>query len=192
MSWVLCGVAVFSAIGFQALTRDGILRNPVAVQRVRESHIPTFLPRLSTAEMTERAAWRDAVIIDARFPRDYQMGHIPNSINIPITASALERRELLSYVPSKSEIIVYCQSTGCAFDEEVASSLVADGYENVSLYPDGWVAWHSELCVFLRAEWSRRWSGRFTGGSVSANRTCALPPCEGLCRRSLCTERLPL
>ena len=44
-------------------------------------------------------------------------------------------------VAKGAAIVLYCQSSGCAYADDVGRSLVIDGYQNVSVYRDGWTGW---------------------------------------------------
>jgi rhodanese-related sulfurtransferase len=132
------------AIVWHFLSEDGYARNPVAVRTVIQQHRPSFLPKLAVSELEKALGDKDVVIVDARYPLDYQSGHLPGAINVPVFTTQAERRKLLGHVPRQARVIVYCQSEGCQFDEALGSALVAEGIENVSLFPGGWTKWEEK------------------------------------------------
>jgi len=81
------------------------------------------------------------LLVDARHYADYARGHIPGAINIPVTLAVQERDKRLDGWPRSSRIVVYCQSSGCDYDERVASELLLDGFRDISLFHEGWQEW---------------------------------------------------
>ena len=49
---------------------------------------------------------KSAILLDVRQPREWEGGHIPGAVHIPLP----ELRERLDEIPADKEIIVYCQS----------------------------------------------------------------------------------
>ncbi|MDB5344410.1 MAG: Rhodanese-related sulfurtransferase [Schlesneria sp.] len=144
-TWVIAPsllvLAGLLAVSWHFLSHDGYARNKVALRTVIQQHLPSFLPKLGVAEMQKAMQDGKVVIIDARYPRDYEAGHLPGAINVPVFTTQAERRRLLEAVPRDAKIVVYCQSDSCQFDEALGSALVAEGIENVSLFPGGWTQW---------------------------------------------------
>ncbi|MBS0203104.1 MAG: hypothetical protein JSS49_09420 [Planctomycetes bacterium] len=136
--------AGLTALAWHVLSADGYARNQVAIRTVIQQHRPSFLPKLDVPDMERALQDKSVVIVDARYPRDYQAGHLPGAINVPIFTTQVERRRLLGSVPKNARVIVYCQSDSCEFDESLGSMLVAEGIENVSLFPGGWAKWKTD------------------------------------------------
>lgn len=140
---LLVGAAIL-ALAWHFLSDDGYGRNKVAVRTVIQQHMPSFLPKLEIPEMEKALHDKNVVIVDARYPRDYQSGHLPGAINVPVFTTQAERRRILGAVSRDARVIVYCQSDSCQFDEALGSSLVAEGIQNVALFPGGWAKWEKE------------------------------------------------
>ncbi len=132
------------ALAWHLLSHDGYARNLVAVRTVIQQHRPSFLPKLRVRDMEKALHDENVVIVDARYPRDFQAGHLPGAINVPVFTTQAERRKLLDGVPKGARVIVYCQSEGCQFDEALGSALVAEGIDNVALFPGGWTQWEQK------------------------------------------------
>lgn len=141
----LLAASAVMAIAWHCLSEDGYARNPVAVRTVIQAHRPSFLPKLDVPDLERALQDKQVIIVDARYPRDYQSGHVPGAINVPVFTTQAERRRLLGDVPRDARVIVYCQSDSCQFDEKLGSALVAEGIENVSLFPGGWTRWEQRL-----------------------------------------------
>ena len=147
-AWVMVPSLLFAAgllsLAWHFLSHDGYARNKVALRTVIQQHIPSFLPKLGVAEMQKALSDEKVVIVDARYPLDFEAGHLPGAINVPVFTTQAERRRLLGDVPKDAKIVVYCQSESCQFDEALGSALVAEGIENVSLFPGGWMQWEQK------------------------------------------------
>ncbi len=77
----------------------------------------------------------EAVLIDVREVGEYEEGHIPGAVNIPLRTLA----QNLDKVPADQPVMVYCASghrAGLA-----TSALRTLGYDNVRAYPPGWNGW---------------------------------------------------
>lgn len=133
------------AMAWHLLSQDGYVTNQVALRTVIQQHLPSFLPKLGVPEMENALRDQKTVIVDARYPRDYQSGHLPGAINVPVFTTQAERRKLLGSVPKDARVVVYCQSEGCQFDEALGSALVAEGIDNVALFPGGWAQWEQKV-----------------------------------------------
>jgi rhodanese-related sulfurtransferase len=98
-----------------------------------------------------------AVVLDARPPREYAIGHIPGAKNAPGGAS-LERSR---YIPDPAEVlkllgedrkapvVIYCNGPYSDTSRRLADELVAAGYRNVRRYQLGIPVWRAlgEVCA---------------------------------------------
>lgn len=134
-----CGAAL-ARVG-QGLTTDGFWRNSTAVANVVTTHHASHLPQLDYEQFRQRA--KGAIVIDSRFFDDYQSGHITGALSIPITENSSGRTRLLENIPRDAPVILYCQSEGCGFSDELGSDLIFRGYKNVAVYRGGYADWES-------------------------------------------------
>ncbi len=140
-SVVLLGCSLAIGIALHVVDDTGFTRNPIAVRYVAASNITHFFPKLTLDEARRFAFERRGTIIDARLPDSFRSGSIPGAINVPVSASTVERRQSLEHIPRNTPLLVYCQSESCEFDEILAAHLARDGFESISLYPGGWTEW---------------------------------------------------
>jgi rhodanese-related sulfurtransferase len=80
---------------------------------------------------------RQPLLVDVRESSEYQSGHIPNAINIPLRTLA----ENLDKIPSDRPVVVYC-TTGYRSAMGVMT-LHLLGYDNVQGFPPSFAAWKS-------------------------------------------------
>ena len=67
-----------------------------------------------------------AVLLDVRTPREYQEGHLPGAINIPVDQVTARAAEI---GPPATAVVVYCLSGGRS--ARAASALKQLGFERV-------------------------------------------------------------
>jgi rhodanese-related sulfurtransferase len=85
----------------------------------RDELEPVSLPEL------RRMIREDGVtVLDVRPTGEYEAGHIPGAISIPVTE--LERR--LEEIPLEGEVIAYCRGPYCVFAVEAVAVLRRHGY----------------------------------------------------------------
>jgi rhodanese-related sulfurtransferase len=132
------------AVSYHAMAPTGFLRNRQAVASVVEAYLPTLLPKIALEDLRPLVASKQVVVVDARPPWAFDLGHIDGAINVRVTATAGQRRRALAGIARTTPLIVYCQGPNCQWDEEVAAGLVADGFADVRLFPGGWVTWSGQ------------------------------------------------
>jgi rhodanese-related sulfurtransferase len=86
-------------------------------------------------ELKSLIADRQALLVDVREPLEYQSGHIPNAINIPLRTISRN----LSQIPSDRPVILYC-STGYRSSMAVMTLHLLN-YDNVKGFPPSLAGW---------------------------------------------------
>lgn len=100
------------------------------------------LPTIDTARAMELAATGEAVFVDARYPADYEAGHLPGAVNVPPGLFDDEIGAVLEpELHPGAVLVVYCQSPSCPLAHETALGLDFMGYEGIVVYPGGWEQW---------------------------------------------------
>lgn len=90
-------------------------------------------------ELTALLKSGDALIIDVRPPGEYEAGHIPGAVNVPI--ETLTRR--LAEFPQRKEVVAYCRGPYCMLAVEAVKRLRKRGYR-ARRFEDGFPEWKSE------------------------------------------------
>src|SRR5262245_14163662 len=74
-------------------------------------------------ELLNRARRDDVVVLDARPVEEYQAGHIPGALSIPV--DALQRR--LRRLPKHKDYVAYCRGPYCVYADRAVEILEASG-----------------------------------------------------------------
>lgn len=83
----------------------------------------------------KEAVANGAFLVDVREPSEFEAGHLPNAINIPIRTLG----QNLDKIPTDKPVFVYCKSGHRGALSTAALQLM--GYTNVKSFPPGFVGW---------------------------------------------------
>ena len=128
---LLCGMV------YHFVNDEGFLAHANATDSIQQAHLTNFIPKVSKKEI-HKLLNTNAVFIDARLKRYFEAGHLEGAINVPVNASDDERSKAMVDIAKDARILVYCQSSGCRFAENVAIKLISDGFSNISLFKGDW------------------------------------------------------
>ncbi|HUG27114.1 MAG TPA: rhodanese-like domain-containing protein [Gemmatimonadales bacterium] len=105
-----------------------------AVSRWAQSGQPTgSIDHVSVADL--RAGSNGALIVDVRAESEWDAGHLPGAIHIPLP----ELEERLGEIPTDRDVVTHCQGGGRS--AIAASLLKARGYDRVANLAGGYSAW---------------------------------------------------
>jgi len=137
---------------FYRLSDDEIPSMLACLWRVGERHIAEVelivqrhfssddgLRPVDHRELAELLRSGEGLVIDVRPPEEYEAGHIPGAVNVPL--EALPRR--LAELPRGKEIVAYCRGPYCMLAVEAVRRLRKRGYSARRL-EDGFPEWKSE------------------------------------------------
>jgi rhodanese-related sulfurtransferase len=110
-------------------------------QPVREGAAPTALPvPVMISEVQQRLA-AGSLIVDARSPDLYAMGHIDGAISLPLADIENLLPEFLNRVAEDRVIITYCSGFGCPDSFDLGLRLIESGYRNILVFEGGFPEW---------------------------------------------------
>ncbi len=143
-----CLLAVMSAgaLALDWLNPCGVLGSSVARASIASVHSRRQFPvveldeglRLNPRPFDNHPS---CIWIDARYRHDFELGHIPSSLNLPIDAAFAREDELVASIPKNSCVVVYCQSRGCPFAHAVSERLRGHGFVDVRIFAPGYAEW---------------------------------------------------
>ncbi len=90
-------------------------------------------------ELTTLLKAGDAMVIDVRPPEEYEAGHIPGAVNIPLPLLS----QHLTDFPRRKEVVAYCRGPYCMLAVEAVKRLRKRGYRARRL-EDGFPEWKAE------------------------------------------------
>jgi rhodanese-related sulfurtransferase len=82
------------------------------------------LEPVTIKELRRRMRDGDVTVIDVRPEEEYQAGHIPGALAIPV--AQIKRR--LAEIPKKRDVVAYCRGPYCVFSVEAVGILRKHGY----------------------------------------------------------------
>ena len=146
---------------FYRLSDSSALEAGAALQRVAERNLAEVreaiagyfrrrdaLEPVTRAELTRRAKAGVVTVLDVRPSDEYEAGHLPHAINIPLRELVRRLRE----IPKSREVVAYCRGPYCVLAFEAVAKLRQRGFKARRLevgYPE-WKA--TGLPVEARAE----------------------------------------
>ncbi len=107
---------------------QGVARASLAdVERLVHEYLGTDgIEELTKDELRQRLKRKDKVVVlDVRPQEEYEAGHIPGAISIPL--NELKRR--VKELPKSKQIVAYCRGPLCALAPEAARYLQSKGYK---------------------------------------------------------------
>jgi rhodanese-related sulfurtransferase/biotin operon repressor len=92
--------------------------------------------QVSIGELQKRLRRKEAILIDVRPDVEYQAGHLPGAVGIPL--DELEHR--LSELPRDKTIVAYCRGPYCVYADDALGRLAERGW-NVARLEEGVAEW---------------------------------------------------
>lgn len=110
------------------------------VERVTQLYLDgrDELEPVSANELERRIKKGDITVIDVRPRREYEAGHIPGAVSVPVE----ELRHGRTVPPKSREVVAYCRGRYCVYAVEAVAILRKKGYRARRLV-DGLPGWRS-------------------------------------------------
>ncbi|MFH9173702.1 ArsR/SmtB family transcription factor [Streptomyces albogriseolus] len=127
-----------------ALLRKVAEAHQAAVPAARDAYLgEDTAAELGLEELRARAASGSVVVLDVRPVEEYEAGHIPGALSIPVD----ELAERIDELPEDLEIVAYCRGEYCVLAHDAVRLLTDLGRRAIRL-TDGMLEWRlSELPV---------------------------------------------
>lgn len=142
---ILAGVSVILALVVNTLSPRGI---------ALVGHWDTVNLEANTARQPKKidsVAWAksifdkgDVLFVDARSQNDYENGHIPGAVSLPVGQFEAEIELFLNRYPPEQPIVTYCSGRTCEDSHVLAQALSDVGFTNVRIFIDGFPGWEAE------------------------------------------------
>ena len=102
-------------------------------------------PKMTPNELLERLRAGDAILLDVRPHPEYQAGHLPGALSIPLD----ELPGQLEQLPPEKTIVAYCRGPFCAFADQALALLASRGY-TVARLEEGVAEWQQAGFILER------------------------------------------
>ncbi|MBW2488683.1 MAG: rhodanese-like domain-containing protein [Deltaproteobacteria bacterium] len=86
----------------------------------------------------------DTLFVDARSLGDYESGHIPGAISLPVGQFDEHIESFMNQYPLDQPIIAYCSGRTCEDSHHLARLLLEAGYSEIRIFIDGFPGWQAE------------------------------------------------
>jgi rhodanese-related sulfurtransferase len=108
-----------------AAVRDVAVRHVADVNQLADEYLGERegVEHVSAAELQERLARGDVVVLDVRPQPEYEAGHIPGAESVPLDALAARAPKL----PRGRQIVAYCRGPYCVYADDAVRLLQARG-----------------------------------------------------------------
>lgn len=123
-------------VALRALAEDRLVELQLALAQLAE-HSDELSP-LAPAELLQRAARGEVVVIDVRPREEYDTGHLPHAQSMPLDELRARVREL----PRKKPVVAYCRGPFCLWGKEAVALLREHGIHAMRLQ-DGVPEWRA-------------------------------------------------
>ncbi len=102
-------------------------------------NMPTAPAPLTPEQAHEAFTTEDVLFVDGRDNFDYDMGHIPGALNIPLHEATADPA-ILAVLPKDRHLVVYCSNDLCGKAQKLAALLTERGYR-ADTFPGGYQEW---------------------------------------------------
>ncbi|MDX1707015.1 MAG: rhodanese-like domain-containing protein [Desulfobacterales bacterium] len=86
----------------------------------------------------------DTLFVDARSTEDYQSGHIPGAISLPVGQFDERIEAFMNQYPPDQPIVTYCSGRTCKDSHQLAELLFEAGFNELRIFIDGFPGWQAE------------------------------------------------
>lgn len=139
-TYIYYGLAAPEVLTFWRSLQDLAGRRVSEIERLARSYLGEHdgLEGVTKEELKKRLRNQDVVVIDVRPAKEFEAGHIPGALSVPL--GELKRR--LRDLPKSKEIVAYCRGQYCSFAPDAVRYLTSKGYK-AKLLQEGLPDWAS-------------------------------------------------
>lgn len=117
--------------------RDAVSLSP------NENGVPIIV---SARQVRQLVSQGQALLLDARTPAEYEAGHLPGAILMPVDF-LYDYEKQINDLPKGRWLICYCDGPPCDLGELLAQELLLRDFQKVAVYQDGLSDWKKSYSV---------------------------------------------
>jgi ArsR family transcriptional regulator len=138
--FVLYRLADEAVLGLMAALSGIAGRNLAEVDRIRRTYFSDRdnMEPVSREELLQRMRDGLVTVLDVRPPDEFEIGHLPGAVNIPL----IELGARLTELDPDHEIVAYCRGPWCVLSFEAVAALRERGFK-VRRLEDGLPEWRA-------------------------------------------------
>jgi len=134
--------ALFGLTLHHQLVLDAFAGRLVAEQRPGQGETAsTALPMPVLIDEVQQTLAAGGLIVDARSPELYAMGHIDGALSLPLVDIDNQLPRFLGRAAKDQVIITYCSGFGCPDSFDLGVRLIESGYRDVRVFEGGYPEW---------------------------------------------------
>ena len=139
---ILAFLSILTGLAINSLRPQGAL--PLNYRPGQTPPMVAIAEITDPSELTRLLALPGAILLDARDPILYGLGHIPGALSLPTEELPTRLEPFLAQAKARQAagpIIAYCSEPLCPLAGRRAEALVSSGLENVHLFSPGFDGW---------------------------------------------------
>lgn len=129
--------------------------------------------QLSAEALRQRMLDGDAVLVDVRPRLEYEAGHLPGALSIPLG----ELPARLDELPTDALIVAYCRGPLCVYADQALELIIASGRRGARL-EEGVAEWQLAGYPLERAGSPDGWPAEPGGGDMQSQRSTQAQPID--------------
>ncbi len=106
---------------------------------------------INVKQVRQLVLQRQAMLLDARTPVEYEAGHLPGAMILPFDL-LYDYEEEIKKLPKDKWLICYCDGPPCDLAELLAKELLLRDFQKVAVYQDGINDWKKSYPVIKGKE----------------------------------------
>ncbi len=133
-----------AAVIFILTAASGILYQSFLPNGLDIIYQPTEIPEgriIDIQTLKQFLLRKKAALIDVRPAPEYNAGHIPGALNLPLKSPRNHKIEFVNRYDRNQIFIVYCSNVLCNQAERLAGELKMMGYQNTLIFEEGLEGW---------------------------------------------------
>jgi rhodanese-related sulfurtransferase len=138
---VLLLASVLSGWMLKVLSPETLRSEQVSLSRVSIEAGELGIPLVDLSEMQEIVASGSHLILDARSQAEYDQGHIPMAMSVPVKSFEESFPMIAPILQPDSPLVVYCSGPLCDDALLLIKRMQEAGFSNASLFLDGMGGW---------------------------------------------------
>jgi len=126
-TYVYYGLAAPEVLAFWRSLQEIAGQRVSEIDRLARAYLGDHdgLEAVTKEELKKRLRDKNVLVLDVRPPEEYEAGHIPGAVSVPIAELKRRLREL----PKDKDIVAYCRGQYCSFAPEAVRYLIDKGYD---------------------------------------------------------------